>query len=258
MRTLILAFIAAWATGCVTLGTHEALIKEHNETKERLAQAQLELAAREHELDVSKKHGSDVEGSLAAVSKKAADDEAALSSQVSAKEAQLKELQAQLDKENADMAQALKDKSALKTSVDQMRQALDELAKRKAEADRRVAELSALKSRFKSLIDAGKLKVKIVDGRMVVALASDVLFAPGSAALSKDGHGDYRNDSNLQPQAATDARLMQGMVEGSNVQPVIQISRLIEVSRAYESIAQMMDQTAQLSSQAIDRLARVS
>ena len=37
------------------------------------------------------------------------------------------------------------------------------------------------------LIDAGKLKVRIVEGRMVVVLASDVLFASGSATLSKDG-----------------------------------------------------------------------
>ena len=51
---------------------------------------------------------------------------------------------------------------------------------------------------------------------------------------------------------------MQGMIETSNVQPIAQITRLIEVSRAYESIAHMMDQTADLSGQTIDRLGRVS
>ena len=78
------------------------------------------------------------------------------------------------------------------------------------------------------------------------------------SALSKDGGGLYRNDSNIQPQPAGDARLMQGMIEASNVNPIVQISKLIEVSRAYESIARMMDQTSQLSSQTIDRLAQVS
>lgn len=78
------------------------------------------------------------------------------------------------------------------------------------------------------------------------------------AALSKDGNGAYRNDSNIQPQPAADARVMQGMIETSNVQPIAQITRLIEVSRAYESIAHMMDQTADLSGQTIDRLGRVS
>jgi flagellar basal-body rod protein FlgF len=91
----------------------------------------------------------------------------------------------------------------------------------------------------------------------IVGKIGVVRFASLSA-LSKDGNGVYRNDSNLQPQPATDARLMQGMLETSNVQPIEQISRLIEVSRAYESIAHMMDATADLSGQTIDRLGRVS
>lgn len=91
----------------------------------------------------------------------------------------------------------------------------------------------------------------------IVGKVGVVRFASLSA-LSKAGGGLYRNDTNVQPQPATDARVLQGMIEASNVQPVVQISKLIEVSRAYESIARMMDQTSQLSSQTIDRLARVS
>lgn len=91
----------------------------------------------------------------------------------------------------------------------------------------------------------------------IVGKIGVVRFASLSA-LSKAGDGAYRNDSNIQPQPATDARLMQGMIETSNVQPITQISRLIEVSRAYESIAHMMDTTADLSGQTIDRLGRVS
>jgi flagellar basal-body rod protein FlgF len=91
----------------------------------------------------------------------------------------------------------------------------------------------------------------------IVGKIGVVRFASLSA-LSKDGDGAYRNDSNIQPQPANDARLMQGMIESSNVQPIAQITRLIEVSRAYESIARMMDQTADLSGQTIDRLSHVS
>jgi flagellar basal-body rod protein FlgF len=78
------------------------------------------------------------------------------------------------------------------------------------------------------------------------------------SALAKDGDGYYRNDSNLQPQAAPDALVRQGMLESSNVEPITQITRLIQVSRAYESIANMMDQTGQLSSSAVDRLGKLS
>jgi flagellar basal-body rod protein FlgF len=81
---------------------------------------------------------------------------------------------------------------------------------------------------------------------------------PSLSNLSKDGDGLYRNDANLQPDAAPDARVRQGMVETSNVAPVVQITRLIEVSRAYESIARMMNATADLSSRSVERLGRVS
>lgn len=97
----------------------------------------------------------------------------------------------------------------------------------------------------------------ITQGRNVVGKVGVVRFASLSA-LSKDGSGVYRNDSNVQPQPATGAKVMQGMTEGSNVNAIEQMTRLIEVQRAYESIAQMMDQTSQLSSQSINRLGTVS
>ena len=184
MRLLI---VLAFATGCVSLGTHEQLQKEHAQTKERLAEAQLDLAAREHELDAAHKKGDDLQAALAAEQKKSADLDAqqkALQEQLAQREAEMK---AQVTQLQSDLAQTVKDKSAMKASVDEMKQALDELAKRKAEADKRIAEYKGLLTRFKALIDAGKLRVKIVDGRMVVALASDILFAPGSADLSKSG-----------------------------------------------------------------------
>lgn len=53
-------------------------------------------------------------------------------------------------------------------------------------------EYNDLLKRFKALIDAGKLSVKIVDGRMVVALRSDVLFASGSSTLSQEGATSIR------------------------------------------------------------------
>lgn len=102
-------------------------------------------------------------------------------------EAESANLQEQIDALNAEKASLLKDKTALKGSVKEMEDALMELARRKAAADARVAEFRDLLDRFKALIDAGKLKVKIVDGRMVVELATDVLFSSGSADLSKDG-----------------------------------------------------------------------
>ena len=78
---------------------------------------------------------------------------------------------------------------------------------------------------------------------------------PGS--LEKVGDNLYRNSSNLQAQAATEARVRQGMLEGSNVKSILEITRMVEVSRAYEQTAKMMDSEADLSRRAIERLGRV-
>ena len=78
------------------------------------------------------------------------------------------------------------------------------------------------------------------------------------SALEKTGDGLFRNTSNQQPQAATAALLHQGMTEASNVQPIQEITRMIEVTRAYESVSNMMDQTAQLDRKSIQRLGQVN
>lgn len=106
---------------------------------------------------------------------------------LAAAEAESSRLGDELAALQAEKARLVKDQSSLQASVKEMETALIELAQRKAQADARVAEYRNLLSRFKALIDAGKLKVKIVDGRMVVELATDVLFSSGSANLSKDG-----------------------------------------------------------------------
>ncbi len=85
------------------------------------------------------------------------------------------------------LAGVLKDKKKLRQSADELKKALAELNKRKAEADARVKQFKDLLARFKTLIDAGKLKVKIADGRMVLELPTDVLFGSGKAKLSEDG-----------------------------------------------------------------------
>lgn len=76
-------------------------------------------------------------------------------------------------------------------------------------------------------------------------------------ALEKAGDNLYRNASNLQPQPTTETKLRQGHLEGSNVKPVLEITRMVEVSRAYEQTAKMMDSEADLSRRAVERLGRV-
>ncbi len=48
----------------------------------------------------------------------------------------------------------------------------------------------------------------------------------------------------------------QGFVEGSNVRPMTEITRMMEVSRAYASVTKMIRDTDELSRKAIERLGR--
>ena len=168
--------LVASSSACVSAGTYDALVAKHEGTKKNLESSRIEAAA-------NKKQGDELQAALKAEQERAAGLEASRKALAAEVEARQKDL----EKTQGDLAQVVKDRSSLKGSVEQMRAALDELARRKAEADRRIAEYKSLLSRFQKLIDAGKLRVKIVDGRMVVALASDILFASGSASLSKEG-----------------------------------------------------------------------
>ena len=77
------------------------------------------------------------------------------------------------------------------------------------------------------------------------------------SALSKEGAGLYVNTTNQQAQAAPDVIVQQGMLEASNVQPIMQITDLIRLQRAYESVNTMISNTSDLSKSAIQRLGSV-
>jgi flagellar basal-body rod protein FlgF len=78
-----------------------------------------------------------------------------------------------------------------------------------------------------------------------------------AGVLEKAGDNLYKNTSNLSAEKAEDAKVRQGFLESSNVKPVLEITRMVEVSRAYEQTSKMIDSAADLSRRAVDRLGRV-
>jgi flagellar basal-body rod protein FlgF len=78
------------------------------------------------------------------------------------------------------------------------------------------------------------------------------------AALSKVGNNQYTNASNLTPTTASTAQVRQGFLESSNVEPIRQITRLIEINRAYDAMASIMSSTQDLSVAAVQRLGAVN
>ena len=81
----------------------------------------------------------------------------------------------------------LAEKGTLANALAEAKARLEELRKAQAAADARAALFRQLALRFQKMIDAGQLKIKLRDGRMVIELANDVLFDSGQTVVKPEG-----------------------------------------------------------------------
>lgn len=76
-------------------------------------------------------------------------------------------------------------------------------------------------------------------------------------SLQKVGVNQYQTDA--APQAVDgNTQVRQGMLEGSNVEPIIEITKMIQVQRAYEAANQMVNNENDRGLKAIDVLTRTN
>lgn len=166
MRTIMALAWVLTSTACVKKSDYEAL-----QAKDAALQKSLE-------------------DSLASEREHAASLDQALKSEQAKSASQAEEitrLQSELDAAQRKISEMVGDSSKLKASIQEMQTALAALNEQKRQTDARIAEYRKLLASFQALIDAGRLKVKVVNGRMIVELPSDVLFASGSIDLSDAG-----------------------------------------------------------------------
>ncbi|HWV97896.1 MAG TPA: flagellar basal-body rod protein FlgF [Xanthobacteraceae bacterium] len=74
--------------------------------------------------------------------------------------------------------------------------------------------------------------------------------------LLKEGANLY-SANGMAPQADTAARIQQGFIEKSNVNAVVEMSRMIAVTRAYTQVSALLQQQSDLRRTAIEKLADV-
>ena len=74
---------------------------------------------------------------------------------------------------------------------------------------------------------------------MLIYERLDAAGEPLAMHLDREGGVLFRADAGVDPVEAP--RLMQGFVEASNVDPILQIARMIEVQRAYEMGQSFLD-----------------
>ncbi len=83
-----------------------------------------------------------------------------------------------------------------------------------------------------------------------------VTFA-NSARLQKEGANRLSAPAGMAAVPATNFRIVQGAVEKSNVNGVAEMTRMIDITRTYTNIANMMQQQGDLRRTAIEKLAEV-
>jgi flagellar basal-body rod protein FlgF len=97
----------------------------------------------------------------------------------------------------------------------------------------------------------------VTQGQVTVGRIGVFRFADLSL-LQKSGNNYLEAPPAATPVPANDGVIRQGAVEHSNVQPILEITNLIEITRAYERISQMMSDTGDLSQRSVERLGRAA
>jgi flagellar basal-body rod protein FlgF len=77
--------------------------------------------------------------------------------------------------------------------------------------------------------------------------------------LTKDGGSTYAAPQGVQPQQVLpeERHILQGSLERSNVRGVVEMTRMIEVNRAYTSVATMLQNQGEMRKSAVEKLAEV-
>ena len=98
---------------------------------------------------------------------------------------------AQLSLQNQSMSEQLRKLGISvedqKRSLEESNKALEELKAKERQAQQRLATFRGMIERFQKMIESGKLRVRIVRGRMVVELSENILFDSGRADLKTEG-----------------------------------------------------------------------
>lgn len=187
----VLLPLALVASACVTTGTYDRKVAELTKARDDEAAA---ARQREHALDDKiaslQSTVSELQGKLADTQTaldKATADTAALHKQLDDGTALIATMKQRLEKLGQNVEGLAREKGQLTQAMTDATTRLEELRKQKAAAETRIQTFRNLVARLRSMIDAGKLKVAIRGGRMLIALPNDILFDSGQTAVKPDG-----------------------------------------------------------------------
>lgn len=120
------------------------------------------------------------------------------------------------------------------------------------------------------VLDADGRIIEIADPGIELLIAKDgtITAGPGEQfrlgvvnfdneqALKPVANGLYKTDQDPEPNE--DPAILQGKLEQSNVQPIVEMTHMIDVQRAYEAMQKMISKDDDLQKDAIQRLGAVA
>ncbi len=123
-------------------------------------------------------------------------------------------------------------------------------------------------SEGRAVLNAGGAPIAFDPQGESPTIGRDGAISVGGVEVGRVGATSFANPSALQKvgdnlwsaegQATTpfEGLIVQGAIEGSNVRPVVELTRLLEISRAYQSAARIVSGSDDLRQRAIERLGR--
>jgi len=107
--------------------------------------------------------------------------------QIAELKAENQRLAARLIELGEDVNKLKSDKTTLASDLEEAKRLAEELKRKQELQQARLATFRNMLSRFREMINSGKLRVRIVRGRMVVEMSSNILFPSGKAKLTDEG-----------------------------------------------------------------------
>ena len=180
MGGLVVAGLLLLQPGCVKKGTHSRTLQELSS-----ARTEQEQSTEEYQRELSRREDREarLRGQLDGLQ---TETDRIIAELGDSKRAALR-VQEQLDESRLGAQRARDLLNAQGAEAQRLQGRLDQLSAIEAEIRERNRIYEEVLGRFRSLINAGRLSVSIVRGRMVINLPQDILFGSGSADLGREG-----------------------------------------------------------------------
>jgi flagellar basal-body rod protein FlgF len=120
------------------------------------------------------------------------------------------------------------------------------------------------------VLDDGGAPLSLPGDAGPIALAADGTVSGAQGPLGRIGVVEFADEQRLRkvggglyqadqpPAPAEHSRVVQGVLEGSNVQPILEMTEMMATVRAYQAVQRLLDTHHELQRRAIERVLEVS